>query len=224
MMGPLRITLDMAAPIVSTGHMIHLDAMLAWIRTKHAPQTGPKPVAWEPDECVSLPLAVMRDGDDWWYRASAVRLEDGATSRAAWSKKWDKDHEDLLDLGRASQLTLKLGRNKEARVPIELIYVPRLVFYAVGEYRRVKKLINRVTHVGAKASQGYGLIASMTIDKLDMDPDFDLDWKTIDDRPARNLPIGFAERRGLVIDRVVTAPLRPPYWRLLDAHVCEVAS
>jgi CRISPR type IV-associated protein Csf3 len=224
----LRVTLRLGAPVATSGDPIHLDSLLAWVRLHVVPSglDHPHPatsVAWEPDECISLPLARLRWEGHWWYRASAVTL-DGMRSRVAWSKRWDREHEDRLDLGAARQLTLKLGRYKEYHVPMELIAVPALIWYAVGNYRLVRALVRRIPHVGRKASQGYGLVTGFSCERLADDPaTFTRDWRTDEGRPARNVPAGFARERGLHLEGTRRAPVTPPYWRVLEPHVCEVA-
>lgn len=224
-MVPLKVTLHMASPIVARGDMIHLDAILAYARHRRSPQRVREDpsITWEPEHCVPLPLVVMRWGPFKWYRASAVAL-DGARSQGSWSKKWDKDDEHLLDLGNATQLTLQLGRFKEAHVPLELVFMPRLEFHAVGHRDSVRRLIKLVDSVGPKRSQGYGRIDGFEIERVaDPAPDWDRDWRTEDNRPARHLPVGFASLRGLTHQAEKEAPLMPPYWRLQARNVTSVA-
>lgn len=218
----LKITFDLAAPVVDRGVPIHLDALLSFALVRKLGLGGAHDVTWEPHECPPLPLARMRWGRAWWYRASAAWLSAAEPrSQMAWTKRWERDREDLLDLGRANQVTLKLGRYKEAHVPLEIVTVPRITFFAVGHQRRVHKLCKAVRHVGAKASQGFGLVRSVSVEPLEL-VGFERDWRE-DDRPARNLPADFARLRGLRVATTMRAPLRPPYWRLREEHTAEVA-
>lgn len=222
---PLRIVLRMDGPVVDTGEPLHLDAILSYLRVRHEPGAshGPHGVAWEPAEAeeVSLPLATIRHGDLWWYRASAVRLV-GARSRGFWVKRFDAENLDALNMGKATQIVTTLGPYKAMKVPQEIVHAPELVFWAVGERDRVYRALKRLRGVGKKTAQGFGIVGAVEVNALNLDPVvFDRDWRTEDCKPARNLPLAWARDRGLSFDGQVRAPIRPPYWR--RGVVTEVA-
>lgn len=225
---PLRIAISLGSPIYLTGEPIHLDALLAFERVRHEPgrSHGPHAVAWEPteEEEVSLPLAIIRSGRNWWYRASASFVEDGARSRQFWGKRFDRDHLGEIAMGKATQLVTTLGPFKDMKVPVECVHVPELVFYAVGERSRVRDGLKRMRFIGKKASQGYGLVTGLTVEVLDGTEDaFDLDVFREDHGPARNVPAEWARGCGVVVEGEMRAPLRPPYWRKAEAVTCQVA-
>lgn len=225
---PLRIVISLGSPLYLTGEPIHLDALLAFERVRHEPgqSHGPHVVAWEPTEAeeVSLPLAIVRSGGNWWYRASACFIEGGARSRQFWGKRFDRDHLGEIAMGKATQLVTTLGPFKDMKVPVECVHVSELVFYAVGERARVRDGLRRMRYIGKKASQGYGLVADLSVEALAGTEDaFELDLFREDRGPARNVPAEWARGRGVAVEGEMRAPLRPPYWRQADAVSAMVA-
>lgn len=225
--GPLRVEIHLIAPLYLTGQPLHLDALLAFERVRHEPgrSSGPHSVAWEPTEAeeVSLPLAVLHDGPRWWYRCSAA-WPTGTGSRQFWGKRFDGQHLDMVDMGKATQVVTTLGPFKAMKVPVEAAMVPSLVFWAIGERERVKRGLKRLRFLGKKGAQGYGEVSRVEVETVDAEPTiWDLDWRREDGRPARNLPATWARERGLQVEGEITAPLRPPYWRRSEAVTCRVA-
>lgn len=222
---PLRITMTLGSSVYATGQPLHLDALLAFDRVRHEPGAshGPHLVAWEPstEEEVSLPLARMEDGaGNWWYRASAVELVGGARSRQFWAKRFDRDHLAELAMGKATQVVTTLGPLKDMKVPVETVFLPQVVWFAVGNRGRVYRGLKRLRFLGKKAGQGYGAITALSVEVVEAS---DLDWKREDGRPARNLPTAWARERGLLVEGEISAPLRPPYWRKGKMVTCRVA-
>lgn len=218
----------MAGPIYHTGQLIHLDALLLSERIRHTPglSAGSHSAAWEPTasdlDRITLPLAIERSGELWWYRASAVDLSDlkepAARSRQFWTKKFDRDYLTSLDLGKATQVVTTLGRYKEMKVPVEAVYVPALVFYAVGDRDKVYRGLKRLRSVGKKASSGYGEVQKVEVELLADNPAaFVSDWRREDGRPSRNLPVVWAQEHGAIVTSQTVGPLRPPYWRKGDS-------
>lgn len=220
---PLEIRFRLSSPVVGTDP-IHLDALVAsvMIHTCGMKARDNHGVGWEPRDNLPLPLARYHWGEFWWYRASAV-WPNGEGSRVSWVKRWEREYEDLLDLGKATQVVTSLGRYKEAHVPMELVYVPELVFFAVGDLGDMKHFCKKVKFVGKKSNQGYGFVEEVTIRALDIDMDgYTMDWCTEAGRPARNMPVGFCEETGLNLIGKRLAPYRPPYWRVGFKNVVNV--
>lgn len=111
----------------------------------------------------------------------------------------------------------------------EVVMLPSVTWYAVGERDRVYRGLKRLKYLGKKGAQGYGLVTSLTVEKVASDPaDWTLDWCRVDEearvcRPARNVPAEWARVRGLRVEGEMTAPLRPPYWRKAEGACCRVA-
>lgn len=223
-LAPLRIDLELGAPIVVSGP-VHFDALLAWAKVLVS-TTRRKPlgetVGWEPESTVSLPLARMQHEAWSWWRASAVEPV-GPRSRAFWTSKWEHAHEDRLDLGKASQVPLGMSALKDYKVPLEIVHMPRMTFWAVGDRPRVKDLLRRLPGVGKKVAQGYGVIRTYQVTRLEEDLEsFDRDWR-LGDSPARNLPVEFCRVHKLQWSHTEQRPLLPPYWRMGSRHQAEVA-
>jgi len=71
---------------------------------------------------------------------------------------------------------------------------------------------------------GFGTVRSFEICAVDEPKEtFNRDWRNPDNTPARNLPIEWAEAKGLNVDGIKRAPILPPYWRIREEHVTDVA-
>jgi CRISPR type IV-associated protein Csf3 len=221
---PLRLVYALRSPIYGTGHAIHLDSLMAFVAVHIAGYfNSSHPIGWEPDEPPPLPLAIERHNDLWWYRASAF-LPEGPAHRQQWTKKFDRDHLDYLDLGKATKVTTAGGPWRERFVPIEAIAVNEVEFYAVGNYRKVSSMCRRIKHIGKRGTMGFGYVRSFEICALDEPLEtFDRDWRNPDNTPARNLPHDWAESKGLITAGIKRAPILPPYWRIREEHVANVA-
>lgn len=230
---PLRITAHMTAPIVAT-EPIHLDSILVATAVRRcgylAPDSRYHEVGFEPsdDECPRLPLAREEHNSRWWYRCSAwwpaVQTE-CVRQAQPFGKKWAHDHEDLLDTSKARTVTLTNAKFKEAWIPLQTIMVRTVEWYAVGNRKRVHDIARRISHIGRKGSQGYGLVSRVETTALrDEDPEeWALDAVRPDGGPARNVPVSWARERGINVRSETVAPLVHPYWRRREANVAEVA-
>ena len=219
----LQVEFDIKSPVVFSGRPIHLDALLAFVAIHVAGYAKIPYEGREPSVPARLPLARMEFDEFWWYRASAVYPPE-SVSRQTWVKRFDDEHLDRLDLGRATRVDVACGQYRGYRVPIEAILVPTLRFWAVGDRRRVWSLARRLRHIGKKPAQGYGRIAACRVEVLPNDPaEFNCDWRAEANTPARNLPVGFAESKGLDYCGTMPAPVGPPYWRVLEENITEVA-
>lgn len=181
-------------------------------------------VTWEPEDSnIPLPLAKMRWRGLTWYRASAAGTSGAVHGRSFWTKKWDREHEDVLR-GRARTVTLTNTAMREYKVPLQLVAVSHLEFHAVGNRRRVWNSIKKIRAVGKKISQGYGVVSSVEVERLDIPVErFSLDYMSKDGAPARNVPVEWAVEQGMRVRGQIAAPIQPPYWRIKDTHTVSVA-
>jgi CRISPR type IV-associated protein Csf3 len=229
---PLKIIYHLKSPVYHTGYGIHFDSLLSFIAIHVAGYFNPaQPMGWEPNNksMPSLPLAKMHYRDKngkyyWWYRASKYDPK-GVISRQYWAKKFDRVNTDVLDLGRATKIGTSCGTNKDYFVPVEAISQSKAVFYVVGNFARVRTLARRIKYIGKKASSGYGVVKDFEMDRIDCDLEsFALDWRTPDNKPARNLPFGYAQDMHLDAPAMSIAPILPPYWRIREENVTVIAS
>lgn len=232
-MTPLRITAHMAGSLAyHPGEGITLDSPLAFaamleakgeafFRDHPANDALAREVV-EPHP--GVPLAVHRYPGGWMYRASLAepegrhggqrlhtnkRFDDGLAQRALES--------GALALGRKTKVQINSGEFKSYHMPLFLEHVERLVWYAVGDEREVRRLLEtHVLHLGKKRNHGHGVVAAWEVAPWDGPADRWL-WRE-PGVPARAIPLEMlTEWEG----ETMVAAIRPPYW--LAAHQVECA-
>lgn len=198
---PLIITAEMASPVVHADACgTHLDAVLSWAAlTLHpvASQFDAPPV-------IPLPLAlawVDTAGRPLWC-CTPLRSHDPAiNSREYWHKRYPGHR---ADFGSKVSADTKTGRWKEYRVPLHAESSRRLMAICIGHADEVERLLSAVSHIGKKASAGYGRVAGWSITPAAHDADEIL--------TMRPVPVEYFAGRSQV---GVLEPLRawtPPYW------------
>lgn len=215
----LRITFEMASPVMFDGEPLHLDGIFA--HYANGDQRGEFP---------NLPLAIHGHDGMRWYRASAW-WPDHARGDVSypwfWSKKWDHDNEDMLDTSKAKCVTLTNARHKEYKVPVQIVSVPSIVYHCVGDYVHVRQIARRVRMIGHKVGQGFGRVGRVLVQHVrdEVDPrEWSLDWRRDDGSPARNIPAEWwTDRTGSPPAHTRMAALHAPYWRRIGDGVVPCA-
>lgn len=172
---------------------IHLDALLAWVL---APHQGLRHV----DRSTSpgrarLPLMATRiDGHEIW-RASAL-FPEGYTGEAIWHwrKRFRQNRAELT----SGSPNLTNGQYRDWQMPVPLLLCTRMVAYASGNGREIRKTVRRLRYLGKKRAHGHGRVLSTSVDPVDEDRALSMDG-----RAMRWLPDPNGSR--------LVRP-SPPYW------------
>lgn len=117
-----------------------------------------------------------------------------------------RDGVDIEMLASPINLGLGPGKNRMQRLPI--VIAPRVSWYAMGRRREVLRLVQRITHLGAWRSAGYGQVHAWTVTTL---------------HPEQHDPTSVVRREGVAMrplprswcadaTTVHAAALEPPYW------------
>jgi CRISPR type IV-associated protein Csf3 len=169
----------------------------------------------------SLPLAKWgyHERADWgnrrttrWVWLASAASHDGCERVARWHKKWDDEYDYLVDFGtNCGRVTITNGHFKSFDMPIIIHATPRLDFIAYGDAERVRTMLARVTHVGKKASQGFGEVLRWEVEE-------DSTLTKTDVAMRRPVPVEVAPDPNS--QRVWICP-RPPYW--CAQYACECA-
>ncbi len=185
---------------------IHLDALLAYCLAPM--QRGSSEITREdtPDD-IRLPLMrSMINGAEVWH-ASAL-FPDGAEYEVLrhWRKRF---RQHRVELTRGSP-NLKMGVYREYNVPMPLILAPRMVCYASGNRKSVKKILRKtIRSLGKKRAYGYGRIREIELEET---PE---DWSLVKD--------GLAMRWLPHPDGTRLVRPAPPYWNIVGrVRCCEV--
>jgi len=201
----LRVTfhLDGAGVYYDPVEPIMLDSVLAAACTRHHVH-GEPPARDEPPDDIPLPLARWHLGGAWGWRASAC-FPDGVTAETLtfWRKRLRQNRIEVT----AGSPNLTNGIYRDWNMPLPLLLCRRMVAWAVGDRRAVRReLIRSIRWLGKKRSQGHGRVVSIDVDNTDEDYSM-----------ARD---GVATRWVPAPDGVRLIRPRPPYWNICDRVMC----
>lgn len=157
-----------------------------------------------PDE-TGLPLCQTVVDGRKLFNASAL-IPDGPQFESLhyFRKKYPLDRIDLTD---ATSVNLQNGVYREYNVPYPLLHCPRLVAYASGNRKEVKRTLKKhLCGIGKFRAIGHGRIVDITCEET---PE---DWSLVKDGVAmRWLP----DEKGLRKVRT-----QPPYWNNTNRVAC----
>lgn len=206
----LKVTAYPRCAIV-TDSFLPLDGILlfAAMRQEYGPQLLTTPgVADIP--IVALPLMEKRsDNDKWYYACSFAQWGAFADGSSHWNKRFDLQHEGLIDFGkRRGKVIIEQGQYKAYHMPVFYRHALAVSWYCVGEQSAVQDLLRSVTHIGKKTSQGWGRIIDWKIEKVDYD------WSVWDD--------GGSLMRSIPDETGILYGCRPPYWLPQNQANCRL--
>lgn len=172
-MDNLKITAKMMSGQVATyDGYLPLDGILAasWIR-EHYPDTFDMPMDYDNMITAELPLEKRGAGNDWYWACSFACFKSLQETRRYWHKRFDQGKaEEYVDFGkRRGAVDVRSGRYKNYRMPLNIMLIPEINWYAVGDKGEIEHLLQRITHIGKKASQGLGLVREWTVEKIGED-------------------------------------------------------
>lgn len=138
---------------------IHLDSLLGSMVLNSHPKAPLFPKDGSP--CVvPLPMDlawVSLEGLPLWTCSDLrpAKLGDVLRDTEYWHKRWPQDRNHLSDRTRAET---RRGRWKEYRTPLTTIRGAEVRAVCVGSAPEIASLLAHVSHVGKKASQGFGRV------------------------------------------------------------------
>lgn len=172
---PLLVQGTLLTPYVAAdpSGALHLDALLSWATL----QTYPVPLQW-PAGCactLPLPLALLDvvDGPEHarlpvWASGDLMPAGEALRDREYWHKRYPTDH---AEWGKKLNADTGTGRWKEYRIPLSTTRTDRLESLCIGHAEEVLRLLDAVTHVGKKGTQGYGRVTNWTVTEVDLTPE-----------------------------------------------------
>lgn len=158
----------------------------------------------EPPDEVGLPLLQETIHGEKVWKASAIFPDgDGFETLRYFRKKYRAAKIDLTD----AAPNLQNGVYREYNVPVPTLCVPRLIAYASGDRKEVKRILRKhLPAVGKYRGKGFGRVVSVECDEL---PE-DYSWQK-DGYATRYLP----QPNGMKLVRP-----RPPYWNSVGRVLC----
>ncbi|GEM_PF-2714381 len=208
-MRPLLVRAVLGTPYVPAepDGRIHLDGVLVWA----VANTFPYPLRFPDDSAAVFPLPVhlawvSRDGLPLW--AASDLLPQGQTLRDKeyWHKRYPTAEAEWSSKRNAN---MRSGRWKEYRIPMPTVRVPELRAVVVGIHTEIERLLDVVTHIGKKPSQGFGRVVRWLVEPID-EPVEEIVGAAVMERTT---PIAYWHDRGRIPDgRLTYGGWTPPYW------------
>lgn len=213
---PMEVLLIRAAvrdyiPVEASTGAVHLDGLLAYAVEKD----HPVPFLFSEKEANVLPVPLKlvwtsKEGLPLWAGSDLRPVGEIKTRTQYWHKRHFEDRIELL----AKAPKTRAGRYKPYRIPFTLVESCGIAALAIGHRKTIERLLNdHVSHVGKKASQGWGRVSNdgWSVVALDDAPEEALEH-VLERRPV---PISYVwEKEGGI---PVGVPMRPqtwtsPYW------------
>lgn len=205
MFSPLKIIfhLDGTGLYYDPFEPLMLDGILAAACSRHHVHGEPPAREEEPFD-IPLPLARWQRGDAWGWRASAL-LPDGETAETLvhWRKRLRQDRIELT----SGSPNLTNGVYRDWNMPLPLLLCRRMVAFAVGDRRGVRReLVRNVKWLGKKRAHGRGRVVSIDVDRIEDDYSIERDHQLMRWMPCE--------------DGTRLVRPRPPYWNICGRVAC----
>jgi CRISPR type IV-associated protein Csf3 len=194
---PIKVTAKMmTGQVATTDGYLALDGILAyvWMRENHPELIGTMITDFDEMLLSELPIEKRGTGDDWYYACSFACYTPLKETRRYWHKRFDAQlAEEYVDFeNRRGKVNVRSAQYKNYRIPLNILLIPEITWYLVGDKAEIERMVNQITHIGKKASQGLGLVREWTVESIEED----LSW-------LRPIP----DENG---DDFIS--IRPPYW------------
>ncbi len=151
-----------------------------------------------------LPVAVERDGDDWWYQCSMPIYHSHAVMTHNLHKRFNSAEAESRMGGKQTKIQTTKGPYKNARYQLRQHVTNKARWHVVGEKAEIERLLAQVSHIGAKVGVGYGRVRRWEVTA-------DGDKQTA--RLHRPLPKAFADAngvKGMLLEWGHRPPIRLP--------------
>lgn len=209
----MMVTMHMAAPVVVSG-FLYLDGILAAAVMKE--KLGETYFDMKPDESklIEVDLPLEKRFGVW---CTSIGYGDNREFVGSWTKRWDNKNDDIVNFGNKGKVRVDIacGYFKNYHMPLVIKSYKTITFYARGDVKEVERLLmTYITHIGKKASQGYGEILNFTVEKIAEDYSLVKNGK-----PTRPIPID-ADIKFEDDVQLFKHALLPPYWRTDNLVAC----
>jgi CRISPR type IV-associated protein Csf3 len=161
---PLRVTARFRTnPICD--QWLPLDGLL-WYqahRLAHGPQQATLPGGVRTNlRGIHMPLKIINHGTpDWYFACSWAQPQPWwiAEDTSHWNKRFDTQYADLVDFGtRRGKVIVEQGKYRAYHMPVFARVAERVHWYCIGDRGEIEALLSTMTHIGKKASQGWGRV------------------------------------------------------------------
>lgn len=172
-----------------------------------------------------MPLKMIHPGEpDWYFACSWAQpqpwwIQEGTDH---WNKRFDSALADLLDFGkRRGKVIIEQGKYKAYHMPVFYRVARSVCWYCVGDKAEIKMLLSTLTHIGKKASQGWGRVA-WTVESWHSDWSVWRDGELMRGIPQPDALALIQEHGKFTPFNIVNYGLRPSYYRRENQRMLAV--
>jgi len=216
----LEIKFEMAAP-VAVMEYLYFDSILAAAVLKEKMGDDYFDIKPKEKDLKNIDLPLDNKFDVW---CASIGFGENREFIGSWCKRWDNKNDDIVKFSEnvKNRIDIAMGYFKGYHMPIVLKAFKEIHFYARGEYCEIERLLkNHVHYVGKKASQGYGEIKNITINRIDEDRSIFFNKKPMRPIPVESCKdyIDIAAKDKIKLN-IMIHPIKPPYWRTDCMEYC----
>lgn len=202
----LQITANMNSPVAYVD-IIMFDSLLA---AAVAIERETDQLTSEEDiQEFELPLKKAEEGV--WLASAGFMA--GIPGKAIYHKKWDEENDEIVATGK-SKIVVTNGVYKSYSMPLRYIDTNRIYFWAIGDKAEIRQKLTKITAIGKKRSQGYGMVDNWAIEPSIITREQILALRPVpkSGNSTKIIPLQYIDMQ---IRRT------PPYWALSGAVVCN---
>lgn len=208
-----KINFKMKSP-VSFQDFIMFDGVIAYAYAcEKNKEKGPRVgrLSFKKEDLIDFsPMPIEMHEDGYFMASWGFYEKDGLVEHlASWKKRWAEEADYLADFGKNKRkVDIARGNFKSYNSQIRVVDLANIWFYFQSyDIEEVKRLLDTyVVGLGKKISQGYGLIDSYEIEKLDYNP---FGGQIVRPIPAKE-----------TIGNMRFLGFRPPYWLAENQTFC----
>jgi len=213
----LVITAHLTSPVCSSDFYLPFDSLILSLYLKN--KYGQEELTLS--SCVTddvkqkikdaqLPIEkILCNGEEIYKASFCIWPDRCATTKAFYNKTFDLEHSDYINLRASGKIDTSRGRYKKYHNNIYIRHAQSVKWYCVGKKDEIESLLSDCTHVGKKASQGYGLVKRFIIEETEQDYSlYDADGNLMRALPDPNARSVYG--------------IRPPYWLPENQALCHL--
>lgn len=172
---PLRVTAILRHGIAhASPWTVALDGLLAsqlWAQHKQSQPPGPAALDQANPPDMDLPLAKCTADPTWWHWAATCGWPNHPSPNPEiryWQTRLDHRHAEHTTAAPLPQIVSdSQGRWKAYWMPLPITVAHSLTWHAVGDAEAVQRLLEPITAIGKKRSQGEGRVSSWLVERDD---------------------------------------------------------
>jgi len=145
--------------------------------------------------------------------ASSPIIESHAEGVEHIARRLATEYAEMLDEGRRLKVNTTGGEYKSMYLPVRVRTVDRVVWFARGQAKEVRRICRSFQAIGHKSAYGYGRVAQWDVEFVEHDWSW---WATSPSGPVlmRPLPACAPIPDGAIGYRSAYHGIRGPYWSM----------